>query len=403
MTATSPSALDFAPPYRSLNTDHRSLSSSLPPSTWPQFWAWANRRLRADGYRHGSRRLYRQVLRAFHTFCQRQREAFTTEFPFAYPLDAPNAPTPREITANDIRAYLDHLGDRRLSASWIGMNTSILRALFDRLGGQDLTANLRGPRRGNHLPRWLSRDEVHTLLSHAPTTRDRLLLSLLYGCGLKVGEAVRLQWKHLSDDAHTLTLPARPFRCVPGRPRPTAHPRTVPVPERLEALLREERSWRTEDACLFPGRRQGMHLSVRAANRIVHQCVRRAGLAPNTCAMHLRHAFAIHALEDGMNPRGLQKILGHRSIETTLIYQRCLLPDDAPSPLDQIPADALDAQPTKLPAPEPTQNSPEPEAPPHSHPTLDPRPRLFKRFLSALRDCAKPSRHGPIGAHPPPT
>ncbi len=302
---------------------------------WPHFWAWANAQLRAAGYRNGSRRLYRQVLRSFFAFCQRQRQVETDEFPFAYPLDTPPYPLPFQVQRHHIRAYLRELGTRRLSASWIAMNTSVLRALFDRLAGQQLTTGLRGPKRPKHLPYCLSSDQVQALFSHASTSRDRLLFALLYGCGLKIGEAVRLRWKHIHADVSILNVP--PSAKTAARP--------IPIPERLKLLLQEGLLWGDPNTYIFSGRRPGTALSVRAAERALSKSVRHADLPPTVTSMTLRHSFARDALKAGMNPRALQELLGHRSVETTLLYQRCLLPQEASSPLD-----GLALGPVELPA-----------------------------------------------------
>ncbi len=320
---------------------------AIPPTwTWPQFWAWANAQLRAAGYRNSSRKLYRQVLRSFFSFCRRQYPTPSCSNPAVLrfqvsnsnsssPLDAPPYPLPVQIQRHHIRAYLRELGTRRLSASWIAMNTSVLRALFDRLAGQQLTTGLRGPKRPKHLPYCLSSDQVQALFSHASTSRDRLLFALLYGCGLKIGEAVRLRWKHIHADVSILN--------VPPSAKTTARP--IPIPERLRLLLQEGLLWGDPNTYIFSGRRPGTALSVRAAERALSKSVRHADLPPTVTSMTLRHSFARDALKAGMNPRALQELLGHRSVETTLLYQRCLLPQEASSPLD-----GLALGPVELPA-----------------------------------------------------
>ena len=74
------------------------------------------------------------------------------------------------------------------------MNISVLRTVFDKLGGQELMEGIRTPKRGWQLPVILSESEVAQVLGAAPTLRDQLLLGLMYGCLLKVGEACSLRW-----------------------------------------------------------------------------------------------------------------------------------------------------------------------------------------------------------------
>ena len=129
------------------------------------------------------------------------------------------------------------------------------------------------------------------------------------------------------------------------------------------------------EAPLFPGRHPHQPLSTRMAERIVKRCARRARLPRHVTSMTLRHTHAVQALEDGVNIRELQVRLGHASVATTLLYQQCLLPKDAVSPLDTLEKTAE----TRNAKPE-TRNKHEArktESPKH--------PEWFRRALESLR------------------
>ncbi len=153
---------------------------------------------------------------------------------------------------------------RRCSASWLAMNISILRTVFDKIHGLSLLEGLRG----------------------SGTTRARML----------------------------------------------------PIPTDISTLLTEGKRRFADDAPLFPGRRPGTALSTRMAERIVCRCAKRAALPRHVTSMVLRHTYAVHALEAGVNIREIQTNLGHANVVTTMLYQQCLLPEEATSPLDTMPA-----------------------------------------------------------------
>jgi site-specific recombinase XerD len=236
---------------------------------------------------------------------------------------------PAQVTREDLEAYFRRLAAQGCSAAWMAMNISLLRTVFDKICGRSLLEGRCGPRRPDELPRILSREQIAALMRSAGDFRETLLLGLLYGCGLKVGEACALKWDDVAADGLELQVPGS------GSTRP----RAVPVPDALRPLLVQGVMRFAAEAPVFPGRRAGTALSVRMAERIICRCGRGAALPSYANSMALRHAFAVHALEDGLNIRELQERLGHRSIETTMRYQRCLVPVGAVSPLDETDLD----------------------------------------------------------------
>jgi site-specific recombinase XerD len=276
----------------------------IPPEwSWVEFWSELDPRLRGWGYQRGTRKLHRQVLRGFRSFCRCR---------------------PAQVTRDLVQQYLYHLGRRGLSASWIASNVTVLRTAFDRFASRRLLDRIRSPRRGDRLPEILSPADVARVIDAADTLRDRLLLSLLYGCGLKASEACRLRWKDVDPGTRTLTVQGAWLDA----------PRRVLLPEDLLPLLREFRRTCPLDAPVFRGRAAGAPLSTRMAEVIVHRCGRAAAIGLPVTSMTLRHAYAVHALASGLNLRELQEILGHRRLETTQRYLRCLLPPGAVSPID---------------------------------------------------------------------
>ena len=263
---------------------------------WSGLWKELQRVFRALDYRPGTLRLYRAVLRGL---------ARSSRLP------------PDRIARAHIDYYLRGLAYRHRSASWLAMNLSVLRNVFDRCCDLELLGARRGPRRPHRLPETLSSDEVSSLFRAAASPRDALLLVLLYGCGLKPGEAARLRWGQFDPETGLLRIDER----------------ELPAPEAARALLRAGRERCGPEALVFAGRVAGRPLATRTVSRIVRETARAAELNRPVCALMLRHSYAVHQLQAGMNVRALQVALGLRDLAGALRYAACT-PPPVRSPLE---------------------------------------------------------------------
>lgn len=145
-------------------------------------------------------------------------------------------------------------------------------------------------------------------------------MSLLYGCGLKPGEACALRIRHAASRL---------------RPRSSGPARWVAIPAEWNLWLSETAALSPPGTAVLPGTR-GRPRSIRWLEQVVRRAAVAADLVGGVSAMTLRHSYAVHALEGGANLRAVQEALGHIRIETTLIYARLLSPKTA-SPLDTLP------------------------------------------------------------------
>ena len=189
---------------------------------WPQFWDYVHTWMQEQEYAHSTARLYRQILRNF------ARVANTR---------------PANVTRTHLDRYFSTLGRGHCSAHWTAINISTLRTIFDRVFGLELLAYRSGPRRPCQLPEILNHDEACALLNAATTLRDRLLIGLLYGCGLTVGEARRLQWRDLDPEKMTVEAPGNL----------QLRPRTVRLPDALLPLVQAAHAQCPPDSLVFPG------------------------------------------------------------------------------------------------------------------------------------------------------
>jgi integrase/recombinase XerD len=237
---------------------------------------------------------------------------------------------PLEADHGDVAAFLSELasgGEERppLAAASLSRKAACLRSFYRHLRREgviahDPTAELRGPRKPQRLPRVLTRDEVNRLLcapggADALAVRDRALLELMYACGLRASEAVGLELADL--DLEEAIVRAR------GK---GANERLVPVGRQaLAALSGYLRSSRpvllgsSQHGRLFVNRRGGP-LTRQGLYKIVQGHARRAGLADKMSPHTLRHTFATHLLAGGCDLRSLQEMLGHADLATTQVY-----------------------------------------------------------------------------------
>lgn len=283
---------------------------------WPGFWSVVQRHLRQAGFRRGTLCVYRQVLRGLRRhleLCHGEDSA----------LSQPGA-----LTSAAAHDYLCGLSNRRASWSWQSINISVLRTAFDKLGGLSTTVDLNTPKRPMHLAEVVSEQDVGRMLAVSATIRDRLLMGLLYGCGLKVGEACQLRWADLDATGREVTVN------FAGNTRQ----RTVEVPEALRPVLAAGRARCAPDTYVFAGAKGAhTHLSTRMAQRIVRRAALEAAIEKPVCCMTLRHSYAVFMRRQGANVRQVQETLGHRRIQTTLRYDLYTPPAGVVSPVDRPP------------------------------------------------------------------
>jgi len=187
------------------------------------------------------------------------------------------------------------------------------------------------PRRERKLPLILSREEVKALLEARGNLRNRTLLAILYGCGLRVSEVAQLQVSDIDSARNVL----RVRQGKGGKDRQTL------LPRRLLELLRCY--WRNQrpTGWLFPAADSTRPISAKTVFMACRQATLRAGISKPIHPHSLRHAFATHLLEAGVNLRTIQILLGHANLETTARYLHVadVAVRSTPSPLD-----ALDLQ-----------------------------------------------------------
>ncbi|MCX7801209.1 MAG: tyrosine recombinase XerC [Fimbriimonadales bacterium] len=178
------------------------------------------------------------------------------------------------------------------------------------------TEVLEAPIQRRTLPQVLTLQQASALLDQPPPSRtplrDAALLELLYGAGLRVGEAVSL-------DLHDVDLEACQLRVVGKGNKERVAFFGQACREALRRYLRQERTPPNEGQPLFTNP-QGRRLTARTVQNVVKRWARRAGLPPDVSPHTLRHSFATHLLDGGADLKTVQQLLGHENLSTTQIY-----------------------------------------------------------------------------------
>ena len=235
--------------------------------------------------------------------------------------------TPQDAGPRELRRYAAALSERRAAPSTVARKLAALRALFGTLREHGVVtqnpAELVGsPRRPRHLPRVLRPDELAALLDRIPAgtpleLRDRALLEVAYGCGLRAEELVKLDVTSVHFDAEELRVEGKggKTRIVPAG-EPALQALTRYLERGRHALLADPR-----EPALFLSK-SGRRLSTSDVRRRLAVWARAAALQGGVSPHALRHSFATHLLDGGADLRAIQELLGHSSISTTQIYTR---------------------------------------------------------------------------------
>ncbi len=242
------------------------------------------------------------------------------EFAFARRLS-----TPEDVTYGLLRDHVAALAQAGRAASTVARSVSSLRGYFRFLVEEgviegDPSEQLESPRAGRSLPSVLTVSEIEALLGAvAPEDtsafRDRAILEVLYGCGLRVSELCDLKTRDCDLDEGLVRVLGK-----------GAKERLVPIGadarSAVRRYLRESRSGLdrgTSKGRMFLNRR-GRALSRMGVWKIVRRYVERAGIGKRVTPHTLRHSFATHLLEGGADLASVQEMLGHADISTTEIY-----------------------------------------------------------------------------------
>ncbi|MDC7225961.1 MAG: tyrosine-type recombinase/integrase [Spirochaetales bacterium] len=222
---------------------------------------------------------------------------------------------PEEITTEDITLYIEKMKNLTgCSSAWIAQCISALKCYYNH-GLKTIKRNpadkIPLPKKTQNYPDILSRNEVKLIIEKGTMNiKHHFLLSLIYSAGLRVSEAVNL--KNTDIDTERMMIHIRNSKGKKSR--------YVMLSEKAAVIYERYKNRVFLQEWLFPGAKEHTHLSIRTAQVVFKTACSRVDIVKNVSIHSLRHAFATHLLEDGVDLRYIQELLGHKSSKTTEIY-----------------------------------------------------------------------------------
>lgn len=233
--------------------------------------------------------------------------------------------TSPQVTPNHLRRFLSVQSALKLSSRTLARRIASLKAFYrwaKKRGAvsKNPASFLSNPKLPSRLPAFLTESETEILFENfRPETpkdlRNLMLFKLIYGCGLRISEALNLKIKDYDPSSGSVK--------ISGKGEKT---RIIPLPLKLKQELdsyltntRPELLENPSNEYVFPGRRMG-HISDTLARRNLRKILLRSGLPAKISPHSLRHSLATHLLSRGVDIRIVQEVLGHRSLNTTQIY-----------------------------------------------------------------------------------
>jgi integrase/recombinase XerD len=213
------------------------------------------------------------------------------------------------LDQDNLRQYLLKKKTDGLSPSTLNVHLNAIKFFYREIVKSTEPINLKFAKRRNYLPVVLNREEIKALLASIQNSKHHLMLSLAYGAGLRVSEVVNLKVKDL--DFTELLIHLKEAK---GR-----KDRLTLIPEKMESDLRNLIAGKSANDYIFASERGGK-LNERTPQAVFERALEKAKIKKDATFHSLRHSFATHLLENGVDIRYVQELLGHSNIRTTQIY-----------------------------------------------------------------------------------
>ena len=218
---------------------------------------------------------------------------------------------PEEIENKDIKEYLYYaVNQKKVAASTLNIIINALKFYYGEVLKKDFIFEIKRPKKDRKLPVVLSREEVKRILDVTTNIKHKAILMFMYSGGLRVGEVIRLKPKDIDSERGLIHIKGSKGR----------KDRYTILAQNVKVVLREYYAQYKPKKWLFEGAKPGKHISIRTVQAIFKHACAKAGIKKDVSAHSLRHSFATHLLESGVDLRYIQEILGHKSSKTTEVY-----------------------------------------------------------------------------------
>lgn len=223
---------------------------------------------------------------------------------------------PDKINADEIIQFQQHLNEKKASYSVFNQHVSAIKFFYKNVLRSNVHINrIFYTKRPKKLPVILSQDEIISIYNVITNIKHKTIFITTYACGLRVSETSKLKVEDIDSKRMMIRI-----RCAKGK-----KDRYAPLPQKLLHILRKYwNAMKQKPAIwLFPSSfygNQEKHISIRSIQFIIQKAGVKAGIKKNISVHTLRHSYATHLMEAGVNLRKIQLILGHTSILTTVNY-----------------------------------------------------------------------------------
>ncbi|NQV78138.1 MAG: site-specific integrase [Lutibacter sp.] len=217
-----------------------------------------------------------------------------------------------EINNNDVIVYNnEYILKNNLSASYQNQIVNALKLYFKTIQYKSIEVDkIHRPKRAKVLPNVLSKEEIKKLLEAPTNIKHKTMLSVIYACGLRRGEALNLKPADIDSKRGIVII-----RQAKGK-----KDRITPLSEKILVMLRDYYTAYKPKTWLFEGQISGEQYSEKSLQSVLKQSLQKAKITKPVSLHWLRHSYATHLLESGTDLRYIQELLGHSSSKTTEIY-----------------------------------------------------------------------------------
>jgi integrase/recombinase XerD len=222
-----------------------------------------------------------------------------------------SAKQPEEINIDDVKHYMAEKLSEKSSSSVI-LFLAALKYAYTNILKTDITLGIKRPKKEKRIPTVLTRDEIKKLFAALINNKSRLMVSLLYACGFRVSELTKLKVNDLNFDEMSGNVKQAKGKKDRGFNIP------VFLVGDLKKQVEEQKGLNQE--FLFSNPTTGARMSSANLEKIVRKAAQRAGIQKEVHCHTLRHSFATHLLENNVDIRKIQELLGHADLSTTQIY-----------------------------------------------------------------------------------
>jgi integrase/recombinase XerD len=236
--------------------------------------------------------------------------------------------SPEDVDEEDIKEFLAHkMSDHSLSGSSIALIKASLKFYYSDILGKNLSF-IKTPKTSKKLPVVLSRKEIRDMIESTENPKHRLLIELLYSTGLRLSECINLRYSDLD-----LNDGIGWVRNGKG-----SKDRIFIISDKFKKDLLEHMKKSSSDGSSYVFSVNGRKMSPRSIQHAINASAKRAGIQKKVHVHTLRHSFATHLLENGVDIRKIQKLLGHSNLQTTQIYTQVSSEEikKIKSPLDEL-------------------------------------------------------------------